>query len=98
MADDEASCTLEAKAPTTNLLPQPTVQLPLHLSPKIHHHQQHQQQQDYIEIAFAPSDPAHPHRLSRARKWTIVLLLCTATINMGYTSAVYSPAFSAAAT
>ncbi|PQE21549.1 MFS transporter protein [Rutstroemia sp. NJR-2017a WRK4] len=52
---------------------------------------------DCIEVTLSLSDLEHPHRLSHARKWTIVLLLCTVTVNMGYTSAVFSPAFSAVA-
>ncbi|PQE13900.1 MFS transporter protein [Rutstroemia sp. NJR-2017a BBW] len=52
---------------------------------------------DCIEVTISFSDLEHPHRLSHARKWTIVLLLCTVTVNMGYTSAVFSPAFSAVA-
>jgi hypothetical protein len=51
----------------------------------------------YIEVTLTIADVEHPHRLSYLRKWTIVLLLCTVTVNMGYTSAVFSPAFSAVA-
>jgi MFS family permease len=52
---------------------------------------------EYIEVTLALSDKEHPHRLSHLRKWTIVLLLCTVTVNVGYTSAVFSPAVSAVA-
>jgi hypothetical protein len=51
-------------------------------------------EEEIITVTLSPSDSAHPHRLSHPRKWAITILLCTATINMGYTSAVYSPAFS----
>lgn len=59
--------------------------------------QQHLPRQDHIETTFSPSDPLHPHRLSRIKKWRIVLLLCGQTLNAGYTSAVTSPAFSSIA-
>jgi MFS family permease len=52
------------------------------------------EEKECILVNLSLSDAAHPHRFSLLRKWTITLLLCTATINMGYTSAVYSPAFS----
>lgn len=52
---------------------------------------------EYIEVTFSISDLEHPHRLSQFRKWTIVLLLCTVPVNIGYTSAAYSPALSAVA-
>lgn len=48
---------------------------------------------DIIPVTFTIADSTHPHRFSNLRKWSITILVCTAAINMGYTSSVYSPAF-----
>ena len=41
-------------------------------------------------VGWDEDDPLHPHRLPSVKKWVIVLLLCIATICMGFTSSLYA--------
>ena len=93
MTEEEEMSTLDSNSNKINSYPQDIAQKsPYDPLPQPLH--ETKTEQEHFLVTFNELDDTHPYYLSRLRKWIITLLLCTVTINMGYTSAVYSPAFS----